>query len=97
LPKASIDYALVRGTHLSIRINLAEDTFVDIYFNEETQRIDLALIHEEDRIYGVDNLGGWHCHPFRAPEQHLFCPEPSIEKVFSEMQRITALLGEKEC
>ena len=29
-----------------------------------------ALIHQGQRIFGADNTGGWHIHPFAAPERH---------------------------
>lgn len=91
-PKAAFDYTIVRLTHLRFRITISEETFVDIYFNEETQRTDYALIHKGERVYGVDNLKGWHYHPLQAVEQHLPCPEPSVREVFEKMKRIAEIL-----
>ena len=90
--KAALDYTIVRLTHLSLRIIINEETFVDVYFNEETQRTDYALIHKGERVYGVDNLKGWHCHPFQAVEQHLPCPEPSVQEVFEKVKAIVEAL-----
>jgi len=91
-PKAAFDYTIVRLTHLSLRISIDKETFVDVYFNEETQRTDYALIHKGERVYGMDNLKGWHYHPFRAVEQHLPCPEPSVQEVFEKMKGIVRAL-----
>jgi hypothetical protein len=91
-PKAAFDYTIVRLTHLSLRITINEETFVDVYFNEETHRTDYALIHRGERVYGVDNLKGWHYHPFQAVEQHLPCPEPSVQEVFEKMRGIAETL-----
>ena len=91
-PKAAFDYTIVRLTHLSLRITINKETFVDVYFNEETQRTDYALIYKGERIYGVDNLKGWHCHPVQAVEQHLPCPEPSVQEVFEKMKVIVEVL-----
>jgi hypothetical protein len=91
-PKAALDYTILRLTHLSLRITLNEETLVDVYFNEETQRTDYALIHKGERVYGVDNLKGWHYHPFQAVEQHLPCPEPSVQEVFEKMKVIVEAL-----
>jgi len=93
-PKAALDYTIVRLTHLSLRVTISEETFVDVYFNEETQRTDYALIHKGDRVYGVDNLKGWHYHPFQAIEQHLPCPEPSVREVFEKMKGIAEALSD---
>jgi len=95
-PKAALNYTVLRLTHLSLRITLNEETLVDGYFNEETQRTDYALIHKGERVYGVDNLKGWHCHPFQAVEQHVPCPEPSVQEVFEKMKVIADYLTTKE-
>ena len=79
-------------THLRVRTAISKESFVDVYFNEETQRTDYALIHKGERVYGVDNLKGWHYHPFQAVEQHLPCPEPSAREVFEEMRVIVEAL-----
>jgi hypothetical protein len=92
-PRATLDYTIVRLTHFSLRITINEETFVDVYFNEETQRTDYALIHKGERVYGVDNLKGWHYHPFQVVEQHLPCPEPSVQAVFEKMRGIVEALG----
>jgi hypothetical protein len=91
-PKAALDYNIVRLTHLSLRVTISEETFVDVYFNEETHRTDYALIHKGERVYGVDNLKGWHYHPFRAVEQHLPCPDPSVQEVFEKVKVIVEVL-----
>lgn len=87
-PNANIDYRIIRTTHLYVRITINEDTFIDIYFNTETGRKDFSLIYKNERIYGFDNLGGWHYHPYETPTQHISCPEPKIEDVFKEMKSI---------
>lgn len=91
-PEAALDYTIVRLTHLGFRIIINKETFVDVYFNEETQRTDYALIHKGERVYGVDNLKGWHYHPFQAVERHLPCPEPSVQEVFEKMRGIVEAL-----
>jgi len=91
-PKAAFDYTIIRLTHLNLRIDINKETFVDVYFNEETQRTDYALIYEGARVYGVDNLKGWHYHPFQAVEQHLPCPEPSVQEALERMKAIVEAL-----
>jgi len=45
-----------------------------------------------ERVYGVDNLRSWHYHPFQAVEQHLPCPEPSVDEVFEKIKGIVRAL-----
>jgi hypothetical protein len=91
-PKAALDHTIIRLTHLRFRITINEDMLIDVYFNEETQRTDYALIHRGERVYGVDNLKGWHYHPFQAVEEHLPCLEPSVQQVFEKMKGIVETL-----
>lgn len=57
---------------LEIRANL----FVQVFFNEATGCLQLALIESQRRIYGRDNEGGqWHLHPFGSTDTHVPTPE----------------------
>jgi hypothetical protein len=39
-------------------------------YNEFTRRTALVLIKNNQRIFGADNTGGWHLHPFADPSRH---------------------------
>ncbi|MCS4142570.1 hypothetical protein [Salinibacter ruber] len=58
---------VVRG-----RVLLKQDRFLQVYFNEETGTTAIALIEDEQRIWGVDydDLRGWHVHPVDDPDKH---------------------------
>jgi hypothetical protein len=58
------------STSISLRVNISSGGFVDAFFNEQTGTIALALIREDQRVFGVDNTGGWHIHPFSDPARH---------------------------
>jgi hypothetical protein len=76
-----------RGKYrLKIRIELNTQTFIDIFYNPCNGRTDFALIHNDRRMFGYDNLGGWHRHSLEAPEAHTACDEPSVRQVFQEMR-----------
>lgn len=53
------------------RIALAPGMNVDIFYGCKNGRVDLALINEDKRIWGIDNLGGWHIHPLWNEEEHI--------------------------
>ncbi|MDZ7265081.1 MAG: hypothetical protein ONB16_10880, partial [candidate division KSB1 bacterium] len=56
---------------ISIRVPLTIGNFIDIFYNRQSDRIAYALIESGNRIFGADNTGGWHIHPFENPANHL--------------------------
>lgn len=69
------------ATAISLRIllitpTLVDPTFIDAFYNEQTGTTAYALISESKRIFGADNTGGWHVHPFSDPTQHVPIPQP---------------------
>ena len=74
-PNHPLQLTVIRATRLKARIHLGSDQLVDIFFREETQRVDFALIIAGQRVFGLDNLGGWHEHPVHDPSQHIPCQE----------------------
>jgi hypothetical protein len=48
------------------------DIFVQIYANDSKDKLNLAFVQNNQRIYGVDSEGGvLHEHPFDNPEDHI--------------------------
>ena len=66
-----------------LRIFLTQDLFVEIRANARNKRISYALVQNEKRIAGFDNLGAWHIHPFENPDAHRRVAAPSPKKVFA--------------
>ena len=62
-------------TWLHLRAHLADGSFADAFYNEATGKTAFALIKSERRIFGADNTGGWHWHPFETPDSHNPTPE----------------------
>ena len=85
-PHRPLQLTIIRATRLKARIDLGLDQFVDIFFWEETQRVDFALIVAGQRVFGLDNLGGWHEHPIHDPSQHIPCPEPTPEEALRRLR-----------
>ena len=77
-----------RRYRLKIRIELNKETLLDIFYNPKNDRTDFALIRNNRRIFGYDNLGGWHRHPVANPQGHEVCEEPTISKIFEEVKAI---------
>lgn len=72
---------------LKLRIDLKKKVFIAIRFNARNGRMDFALIKEEKRIFGSDNLKSWHVHPLEAPDSHLPCKEPTINKMIADIKK----------
>ncbi len=58
-------------TWLRLRAYLIDESFIEAFFNEATQKVAFARIQNGKRIFGADNTGGWHWHPLDAPEEHI--------------------------
>jgi hypothetical protein len=56
---------------LKARLYIAADLFVQVYRNDRFDTTNLALMHNEQRIYARDQLGGvWHRHTTTDPQAH---------------------------
>lgn len=73
---------------ISLRIQISEGLFIDVYYNAENGRLDFTTIKNKQRIFGYDNVGEWHYHPFKNPEQHRPCPKPTLEEMFKQTVRV---------
>ncbi|OFV88816.1 MAG: hypothetical protein A3J75_06725 [Acidobacteria bacterium RBG_16_68_9] len=79
LPSATVEVVARTIVAIKLRVDLDEDRFMDVFFNERNRRTDLVLIERGRRVFGYDNLGDWHCHPLAVPDRHEACAEPTLE------------------
>jgi hypothetical protein len=71
---------------LSLRVHLADDSFIEAFFNTTTERVSFAPISGGQRVYGKDNAKiGWHEHPADAPQLHRCCAPVSFEEFLAEV------------
>jgi len=70
-----------------------EGIFIDIFYNEVNGKTSYALIQDNRRIFGADNTGGWHWHPFNSPDSHHFADTPIG---FQEFMREVEGWGQKQ-
>ncbi len=68
---AGVSTAASGVTWIRLRAHLADGSFADAFYNEATGKTAFALIKTEKRVFGADNTGGWHWHPFESPESHV--------------------------
>jgi hypothetical protein len=71
------------------------ELFIQIYGNAQKDKVNLALVFKNRRLYGFDSEGGeYHCHPLDAPDEHIFVDETKSIKDF--VQESMKFLEEKE-
>ncbi len=58
------------ATAIKLRIHTTVGDHIDAFYNEQTGTTAYALIDNGQRIFGADNTGGWHQHPFHDPARH---------------------------
>ena len=52
--------------------SVIEVSFIDVYYSEIIGKTSFAHIKNNQRIFGADNAGGWHWHPYEDPQRHDF-------------------------
>lgn len=84
----NIEFLLKTPKSLKANIHLRENLFIALRYNSRNERIDIALIQGNQRIFGYDNLKQWHYHPLENPDKHMPCDKPSVDKIFSDIRKI---------
>jgi hypothetical protein len=87
---------LVRHTRITIRFELNDATFVALFFREETERVDYALIVNDQRVFGIDNLDGWHIHPLGNPDAHEPCDEMTPTEAMRRLREASDAISKSE-
>lgn len=87
-PDASITFTEKRKITIEARVKISEKIFIEVYYNSFSEKKSFALIKNNQRIFGYDNYKYWHVHPMNSVTKHIPCEEPSIEKVFEEINEI---------
>ncbi len=78
-------------TWLRLRAYLIDESFIETFFNEATQKVAFAHIRDGKRIFGADNTGGWHWHPIDAPETHFPAKEQVSFSAFLQQIKVARI------
>ena len=79
-----IEYLLKTPKSLKAKIYLSESYFIAVRYNARNGRVEVALIKDDQRIFGCDNLKEWHIHPYEDPSDHVPCAPPTIGKIIHD-------------
>lgn len=66
-----IEILLLDEPVVKVKAVISGDTFVNAFYNSETEKYSFALIRGNRRIFGADNTRKWHIHPFENPDSHI--------------------------
>ena len=91
-----IEFLLKTPKSLKARVYLDDNCFISLRYNARNNRIDVALIKNDQRIFGYDNLKQWHFHPYENPSAHIPCSPPSLEKMLSDTKKYHEMVKQKE-
>lgn len=83
-----IEFLIKTPRSLKANIFLESNLFIAVRYNARNKRMDFALILDDLRIFGYDNLKEWHYHPFGRESDHIPCEKPSIEKIIYEINEV---------
>lgn len=62
------------------RIGFSFEIFIQIYVNVRKDKVNMALVVADERVYGIDKEGGiYHEHPFENPALHIPTEQIEIE------------------
>jgi hypothetical protein len=79
--KYSLSVSSIDTTDITLlaRLELFPAIYIQVYRNIQKNKINMVLVFGNNRIYGIDNEGGFtHEHPQSNPESHIPI-EKSIE------------------
>ncbi len=87
-PEYRFEFLIKTPKSLKANVHLHHGYFIALRYNARNGRIDTALIRENQRIFGYDNLKTWHFHPYENPTDHISCEPPTMEKIISEIKKV---------
>jgi hypothetical protein len=87
-----IQFLIRTPKSLKANIHLDKNLFIALRYNARNERIDFALIHNNQRIFGYDNLKEWHSHPYENPSDHVLCEKPSLDKIIFDIKKICEIV-----
>ena len=80
----------IEGPILKYKLIITKETFIQIYFNEDTGTTAFALISHGKRVFGIDydTVRGWHRHPPENPDKHIAYRQTCLSEFLDEALKI---------
>lgn len=84
---------------IKLRINLATNSYIDLYFNEDTETLTSALVMDGSRVFGINGYprrGQWHLHPTESVREHVRVKPMGIRTIVKEYVAVVRKLRIKK-
>ncbi|MFB6290333.1 MAG: hypothetical protein ABEJ25_01210 [Candidatus Bipolaricaulia bacterium] len=81
-PAANLQTREYSKFRIKLRLVFSVGFFLEVFYAPQTDKVSFTLIDDGKRIFGIDNLGGWHRHPLENPSTHVDISEQKFEKIF---------------
>ena len=83
---------------IKARLHISSNLFIQVYRNDRFDTTNFALIHNDQRLYARDQVGGqWHRHAVTQPTAHDDSVEgrraSDLPQFLDEVESILAALG----
>jgi len=83
---------------ITLHLEIGDTLFVQVFFSQRSQRLNLALVGSGGRLYGRDREHGvWHEHPFHDPDRHEPTPlgmsSDPVAQFLSEVEEVLVANG----
>ncbi|KXA99513.1 hypothetical protein AKJ41_05315 [candidate division MSBL1 archaeon SCGC-AAA259O05] len=89
------DYSLEFHENVVLKSRIYLDKgFVQIYRNFETGKIAFAWLVDGERLYGADNTGEWHIHPYEDPSKHVKSSPLGLEEFLENVKSMISRMKE---
>ncbi len=96
LPAGEMELLEMNLLRFKGRIHIDLSVFIDVFYAARTKKVSFSIIRRRKRLYGIDNLDGWHCHPFGNPENHVPIDEPLIEGIVAQCTMVITELNKED-
>jgi len=84
IPHGQLEIDEMNPVRFKARYHVEASLFIDIFYAIRTGKISFAVVQKSERVFGIDNLGGWHCHAFGNPGNHKPIAQPLIEEIIAQ-------------
>lgn len=95
-PQCQVEVAEKNSLRLKVRIKITLRMFIDIFYAARTKKASIAVILKGERVFGIDNLGGWHVHPVGQTKEHHMIEEPTPEQALEQCAAVARTLEMKQ-
>lgn len=83
------DYSLDIYENVIVKSRIyLDEGFIQVYRNFDTEKTAFAWLIDQERVYGADNTGEWHIHPYQDSSKHVKSSPIKLEEFLKNVKTI---------